>query len=117
MFGAKRSKAMTVLPQATKTVPNKSLFSFSCRKLINCMSDLDFNISSSVAATSTSNEELNYSTVNECNELACCCVSERSKKNERVFYHFSDISPLPTVKLTHGKRKAKQELPHNWFLV
>ena len=29
--------------QATEIVPNESYHCFSCRKLINCVSDLDFN--------------------------------------------------------------------------
>ena len=68
-------------------------------------------MSSNVADTSTSNEELN-STVNECNELVSCSVSKLSNKDERVFYYFSDISPLPTAKLT-----PLTGHPHNLFLV
>ena len=56
------------------------------------MSDLNFNslylqifyISSNVAATSTSNKELNF-TVNECNKLASCSVSKQTKENEKIF--------------------------------
>ena len=57
------------------------------------MFDSDFNslylqtfyISSNVAATSTSNKELNF-TVDECNELASCSISEKSNKDEKVFH-------------------------------
>ena len=99
---------MTVLFQAIKIVPNESYYSFCCRKLINCVFDSDFNslyifkrISSNVAATSTSNKQLNF-TVDECNKLASCSVSKQSNKDEKVF-----DTPLPTAKLTHKKRKAK----------
>ena len=73
-------------------------------------------MSSNVAATSTSNEELN-STVDECNELASCSVSKRSKKDKSVFHYFSNISPLSSAKLTHKKRKAKQttHITGSWF--
>ena len=83
------------------------------------MSDLDFNslyfqtfyISSNVAATSTSNKELNF-TVHECNKLASCSVSKHTNKEENFF-----ISRLPTAKLTHKKRKAKQatHITGSWF--
>ena len=63
------------------------------QKLINCVSDSNFNslylqtfyISSNVVATSTSNKKLNF-TVNECNEQASCNVFKQSNKNEKVFY-------------------------------
>ena len=56
---------MTVLLQATETVPDESEHSFSCRKLMNYVSDLDFSslyfqtfyIFSNAAATNTSNKE------------------------------------------------------------
>ena len=84
---------MIVLLQATEIVPNESYHSFLCRKLINCVSDLDFNsqyiqtfyIPSNVAATNTSNKELKF-TVDECNELASCNVSKQSNENEKVFH-------------------------------
>ena len=74
------------------------------------MSDSDFNspylqtfyTSSNVAATSTANEELNF-TVDECNELASCSVSKQSNKDKKFF-----IFPLPTAKLIYKKRKAKE---------
>ena len=56
-----------LIAKATKIVPNESYHSFSWKKLINCVSDLDFNnlylqtfyilVSSNVAATSTSNKQ------------------------------------------------------------
>ena len=64
-------------------------------------------ISSSVAATSTLNKDSN-STVDDCNELACPNASKQNDKDQRVFYSFSDVSPLPTAKLIHRKRRAKQ---------
>ena len=48
-------------------------------------------MSLNVAATSSTNEELN-STVDECNELANLNVSKRSNKDKRVFHYFSDIA-------------------------
>ena len=52
-----------------------------------------------------------------CNELTSCNVSKQNNEDERVFYYFSDISPLPTAKLTHRKRKAKQAIHISafWF--
>ena len=81
-----------LITKATEIVPNESYHSFCCRKLINCVSDLDFNslyvqtfyISSNVAATSTSNKELNF-TVHECNKLASCSVSKQTNKDEKIF--------------------------------
>ena len=64
-------------------------------------------ISSSVATTSTSNKDSN-STVDDCNELACPDASKQNDEDQRVFYSFFDVSPLPTAKLTHRKRRAKQ---------
>ena len=64
-------------------------------------------ISSSVATTSTSNIDSN-STVDDCNELACPDASKQNDGDQKVFHSFSDISPLPTAKLTHRKRRAKQ---------
>ena len=64
-------------------------------------------ISSSVATTSTSRKDSN-STVDECNELACPDASKQNDEDQRVFPSFSDVSPLPTTKLTHKKRRAKQ---------
>ena len=55
--------------------------------------------------TSTFNKELN-SIVDECNELTSCSVSKQSNEDERVFHYFSDISPFPTVKLTHRKHRG-----------
>ena len=82
---------MTVLPQAMDIVPYESYHGFYCRKLINCVFDSDFNslylqtfyIFSNVAATSTSNKELN-STVDECNEVVMCTVSKQSKKMKKL---------------------------------
>ena len=52
--------------------------------------------------TSALNKELDF-TVDECNELASCSVSRQSNKDEKFF-----IFSLPTTKLAHKKRKAKQ---------
>ena len=57
--------------------------------------------------TSTSNKDSN-STVDDCNELACPDASKQNDENQRDFHSFSDISPLPTAKLTHRKHRAKQ---------
>ena len=64
-------------------------------------------ISSSVATTSTSNKDSNF-TVDDCNELASPDASKQNDEDQRVFHSFSDVSPLPTAKLTHKKRRAKQ---------
>ena len=119
VYDFKKIFARMLIAKATEIVPNESHHSYSWRKLINCLSDLDFNslylqtfyISSNVAATSTSNKELNF-TVDECNELASCSVSKQSNVDEKFF-----ISPLPTAKLTHKKRKAKQatHITGSWF--
>ena len=37
-------------------------------------------------------------------ELASCSVSKQSDEGKKVFF----MSPLPTAKLTHKQRKAKQ---------
>ena len=42
-------------------------------------------MSSNVAATSTSNKELNF-TVDKCNELASCSVTKQSNKDKKVFH-------------------------------
>ena len=39
MLIAESSMSMTVLPQENKIVLNESYHSFSCKKLINCVSD------------------------------------------------------------------------------
>ena len=64
-------------------------------------------ISSSVATTSTSNKDSD-STVDDCNELACPDASKQNDEDQRVFHFFSDVSTLPSAKLTHRKRRAKQ---------
>ena len=53
-------------------------------------------ISSSVATTSTSNKDSN-STVDDCNELACPDASKQNDYDQRVFYSFSDVSPLLSI--------------------
>ena len=87
--------------------------------MINCVPDLDLNclylqtfyLSLNVAATSTSNKKLNF-TVNKCNKLASCSVSKHTNEDENFF-----IFCLPTTKLTHKKRKAKQatHIIRSWF--
>ena len=52
-----------------------------------------FQISSSVATTSTSNKDLN-STVDDCNERACPDASKQNYEDQRVFHSFSDVSPF-----------------------
>ena len=71
---------------------------------------------SNVAVTSNLNKKLN-SIVDESNELASCSVFKQNNQDKRVFYCFSDTSPLPTAKLTHKKRKAKlaNYITGSWF--
>ena len=52
-------------------------------------------MSSNVAATSTSNTELNF-TVVECNKLASCSVSKESNKDKKVFHISSSYCEVNT---------------------
>ena len=67
-------------------------------------------MSSNVAATSTSNQELN-STVDECNELASCSVFKQSNEMKEFFIIFLTHSDGFTQRwVRYKKSKGKRPL-------
>ena len=98
--------SVTEIEVEISEIQEKDKFTVSINNNVELADSLP-QIFSNVATTSTSNKNSN-STVDDCNELACPDASKQNDRDQRVFHSFPDVSPLPTAKLTHRKRRAKQ---------